>query len=76
MMGLISQFRNIDVEEKGSIDKQTVIKAMQDSGEANYDQVRETLKEVSIDSSGKVELEDYVEVSYAIVSQGHCCALR
>jgi plastin-1 len=71
MMGLISQFRNIDVEEKGSIDKQTVIKAMQDSGEANYDQVRETLKEVSIDSSGKVELEDYVEVRYTIISQGY-----
>jgi plastin-1 len=65
MMGLISQFRNIDVEEKGSVDKQSLIKSVQDSGEANYDQVRETLKEVNLDSSGRVELEDYVDVSGA-----------
>ncbi|UZJ51374.1 hypothetical protein CBS101457_000694 [Exobasidium rhododendri] len=62
MMGLISQFRGIDVEEKGSVDKQNLMKAMQDSGEANYDQIRETLKEVNLDSSGKVELEDYVDL--------------
>lgn len=66
MMGLISQFRNIDMEEKGSVDKQSLTKALQDTGEANYDQVRETLKEVNLDSSGRVELEDYVEVSLAV----------
>lgn len=62
-MGLISQFRTIDIEEKGSVDKQSLIKSVQESGEANYDQVRETLKEVNLDSSGRVELEDYVDVS-------------
>lgn len=61
-MGVISRFRHIDLEEKGSVDKQSVMKAIQDSGEASYDQVRETLKEVNLDSSGRVELDDYVDV--------------
>ncbi|SNX87647.1 probable SAC6 - actin filament bundling protein, fimbrin [Melanopsichium pennsylvanicum] len=62
MMGLISRFRNLDVEEKGSIPKQDVIKAIQDQGDASYDQVRETLKEVDLDASGRVELDDYVDL--------------
>ncbi len=62
MMGLISSFRAIDIDEKGAVAKPEVIKALESSREASYDQVRETLKEVSIDSSGKVELEDYVEL--------------
>ncbi|KAK8847519.1 hypothetical protein IAR55_005377 [Kwoniella newhampshirensis] len=59
---LINQFRQIDVEEKGSLDKATVISALQSSGEADYDSARETLKSVNIDSSGKVELEDWVQL--------------
>ena len=39
-----------------------MISALQASGES-YDLVRETLKDVSVDASGKVELEDWVEVS-------------
>ncbi|PWN47894.1 hypothetical protein IE53DRAFT_389952 [Violaceomyces palustris] len=62
MMGLISRFRAIDVEEKGSVPKLDVVKAIQDQGEATYDQVRETLKEVNLDASGRVELEDYVDL--------------
>lgn len=62
MMGLISRFKTIDIDDKGSIDKQNVMKAIQESGEASYDQVRETLKEVSLDSSGRVELDDYVDL--------------
>ncbi|GAC77464.1 Ca2+-binding actin-bundling protein [Moesziomyces antarcticus T-34] len=62
MMGLISRFRTLDVEEKGSIPKQDVIKAIQDQGDASYDQVRETLKEVDLDASGRVELDDYVDL--------------
>ncbi|EST08634.1 Calponin homology domain protein [Kalmanozyma brasiliensis GHG001] len=63
MMGLISRFRTLDVEEKGSIPKQDVIKAIQDAGDASYDQVRETLKEVDLDASGRVELDDYVDLA-------------
>ncbi|PWN44966.1 hypothetical protein IE81DRAFT_320555 [Ceraceosorus guamensis] len=62
MMGLISRFRAIDVEEKGSVPKQDVMKAIADAGEASYDQARETLKEVDVDSSGRVELDDYVDL--------------
>lgn len=61
-MGLIGKFRSIDIDDKGSVDRQHLMKAVQDSGEANYDQVRETLKEVNLDSSGRVELEDYVDL--------------
>lgn len=37
------------------------MQALQSSGQS-YDLARETLKHVSVDSSGKVELEDWVEV--------------
>lgn len=53
----------IDVDGTGRVPKSSVITALQTSGEASYDRARETLKEVSVDASGKVELEDWVEVS-------------
>ncbi|KAL9935066.1 hypothetical protein V8E36_006142 [Tilletia maclaganii] len=62
VMGLVDRFRRIDVDDKGSVPKQDVVKALQDQGEASYDQVRETLKEVSVDASGRVELEDFVDL--------------
>lgn len=45
--------------------KTAVINALQASGDASYDRARETLKDVSVDASGKVELEDWVEVRTA-----------
>jgi plastin-1 len=57
------------VDEKGAVDKSVVISALQSSGEATYDQARETLKSVSIDSSGKVELEDWVQLN-ALLKEG------
>lgn len=79
------------MDDKGSLDKATVISALQANGEADYDsvsrlffainkpmhfrtmvlqriyltlstQARETLKNVNIDSSGRVELEDWVQL--------------
>lgn len=38
-----------------------MLQALQSRGES-YDRARETLKHVSVDASGKVELEDWVEV--------------
>lgn len=38
-----------------------MLHTLQSSGES-YDLARETLKNVSVDASGKVELEDWVEV--------------
>jgi plastin-1 len=66
MMGLINRFHQIDVDGKGAVQKQDVVKAVQDAGEASYDQARETLKEVNLDSSGRVELDDYVDVSRSV----------
>ncbi|CAE6448097.1 unnamed protein product [Rhizoctonia solani] len=62
MFDLINKFNNLDVEGTGSITKANAISALQSSGEGSYDQVREVLKGVSIDASGKVELEDWVEL--------------
>ncbi|GAB1522379.1 fimbrin [Rhizoctonia solani] len=63
MFDLISKFNALDVEGTGAITKADAISALQSSGEGSYDQVREVLKGVSVDASGKVELEDWVEAS-------------
>lgn len=62
MFDLISKFNALDVEGTGAITKADAISALQSSGEGSYDQVREVLKGVSVDASGKVELEDWVEL--------------
>lgn len=59
------------MDEKGYLDEATVIKATQQSERQPYDVVRQTLKEVDLDSSRRVELEDYVDVSISRVSQHH-----
>ena len=50
------------MEDKGYIDEATVIKATQVSERQPYDVVRQALKEVELDSSRRVELDDYVDV--------------
>lgn len=55
-------FRKLDLDEKGYLDEATVIKATQQSERQPYDVVRQALKEVELDSSRRVELEDYVDV--------------
>ncbi|KAH3679293.1 hypothetical protein WICMUC_001117 [Wickerhamomyces mucosus] len=62
LFNLIENFRNIDLEDKGYVEKQVVIEKISESGEGSYDDVRQTLKQVSVDSSGRVELDDYVEL--------------
>lgn len=61
-MGLINKFKQIDVDDKGSLERQQVLKEVQDHEKASYDQVRATLKDVDLDASGRVELEDFVDV--------------
>ena len=51
----------ISTDTPGRVDKANVLHAIQSTGES-YDRARETLKHVSVDASGKVELEDWVEV--------------
>jgi plastin-1 len=52
----------LDVDDKGYLDEATVIKATQQSERQPYDVVRQALKEVDLDSSRRVELEDYVDL--------------
>lgn len=63
IFSLQDAFRKLDVDDKGYLDEGTVIKATQQSERQPYDAVRQTLKEVELDSSRRVELEDYVDVS-------------
>jgi plastin-1 len=59
----MTNVRKIDLEGRGYVDQPTVISAVQKDEGQSYDQIRATLKECHIDASGRVELEDYVEVS-------------
>lgn len=59
---LINKFKQIDVDDRGSLDKAQVISALQHSGEADYDSARETIKSVNVDSSGRLEVEDWVQL--------------
>ena len=52
---------SLHTDTPGRVDKSTVLQAIQSTGQS-YDVARETLKHVSVDASGKVELEDWVEV--------------
>jgi len=60
------------VDDKGYIDEATAIKATQASERQPYDAVRQALKEVELDSSRRVELEDYVGVSPAFSAMRAC----
>ena len=69
----------ISTDTPGRVDKTNVLQALQSSGES-YDRARETLKHVSVDASGKVELEDWVEVRHSIAARVdrrlRCCHLK
>ncbi|TCD62721.1 hypothetical protein EIP91_006519 [Steccherinum ochraceum] len=68
MFDLINRFNSISTETPGRIDKGEVLRVLQSNGES-YDRARETLKQVSVDASGKVELEDWVELNVKLRSQ-------
>jgi len=67
---LINQFKHIDTDDTGRVDKARVLQALQSKGES-YDRARETLKHVSVDASGKVELEDWVELNAKLRDERH-----
>ncbi|KAG6907972.1 hypothetical protein DXG01_006697 [Tephrocybe rancida] len=74
MFNLINRFNSISTDSPGRVDKSAVLQALQSSGES-YDQARETLKSVSVDASGKVELEDWVELNVKLRSQAASSSL-
>lgn len=59
---LQNAFNKLDVDDKGYLDEATTIKATQTSERQSYDSVRQALKEVELDSSRRVEFEDYVDL--------------
>lgn len=69
IFGLQDAFRKLDVDDKGYIDEATAIKATQASERQPYDVVRQALKEVELDSSRRVELDDYVGVGSEKIEQ-------
>ena len=62
IFSLQDAFRKLDVDDKGYLDEASTIRAVQNSERQQYDVVRQALKEVELDSSRRVELEDYVDV--------------
>ncbi|KAI0634946.1 fimbrin [Trametes polyzona] len=68
MFDLINRFNAISTDTPGRVDKQRVLQSLQAAGES-YDNAREVLKHVSVDSSGKVELEDWVELNVKLRAQ-------
>jgi plastin-1 len=66
IFSLQDAFRRLDVDDRGYLDEASAIKATQQSERQPYDVVRQALKGVELDSSRRVELEDYIDV-------GGCC---
>lgn len=62
IFSLQDAFRKLDVDDRGYLDEAEAIKATQQSERQPYDVVRQTLKGVELDSSRRVELEDYIDV--------------
>ncbi|KAJ5207185.1 hypothetical protein N7491_002184 [Penicillium cf. griseofulvum] len=62
IFSLQDAFNRLDVEDRGYLDESTAIKAAQQSERQPYDVVRAALKNVELDSSRRVELEDYVDL--------------
>ena len=73
IFALQDAFRKLDVDDKGYLDESDAIKATQKSEHQPYDTVRQAMKEVELDSSHRVELEDYVDVCTPfLITMGHC----
>lgn len=62
IFSIIEDFRSIDLEDQGHVEKKEVINAVSKSGKYSYDETREALKSVDLDASGHVELDDYVQL--------------
>lgn len=67
IFSLQDAFRRLDVDDRGYLDEATAIKATQQSERQPYDVVRQTLKGVELDSSRRVELEDYIDVGGCVL---------
>ncbi|KAF8457652.1 calponin homology domain-containing protein [Terfezia claveryi] len=62
ILRLQDAFNRLDGDDKGYLDEATAIKAGQQLENKPYDIVRTALKNVELDSSRRVELEDFVDL--------------
>lgn len=62
IFGLTDAFRKLDTDDKGYVNEATAIKSAQNSERQSYDVVRQALREVELDSSRRVEMDDYVDL--------------
>ncbi|KAL7268653.1 fimbrin [Rhizina undulata] len=62
IFSLQDTFNRNDADDKGYLDEATAIKVAQDIERKPYDEVRSALKQVDLDSSRRVELEDFVDL--------------
>ncbi|KAI8388605.1 fimbrin [Radiomyces spectabilis] len=61
---LIDQFNNCDLDGDGYLDQREIQQACKDTGYSdNYDEVRATLKQVSTSATGKIDVEEFVELA-------------
>jgi plastin-1 len=52
-----------DIDGRGQIDQKDLVKVIQEIGEGqSYDQIRATIKAVDINATGKVEVDEFLEV--------------
>ncbi|KAL2859950.1 fimbrin [Aspergillus lucknowensis] len=76
IFSLQDAFRKLDLDDKGYLDEATVIKSTQQSERQPYDVVRQALKEVELDSSRRVELDDYVDLIAKLRSSARSAPIR
>jgi len=73
IFALQDTFKRIDEEDNGYLDEATAIKVVQQLEKKSYDEVRAALKQVELDSSRRVELDDFIDVScFFPESSGGC----
>lgn len=54
----------IDLDQDGYLDQKEIQKACKKTGYSdNYDEIRATLKDVSTNASGKIDVEEFIEVN-------------
>ena len=54
----------IDLDQDGYLDQKEIQKACKETGVSdNYDEIRATLKDVSTNASGKIDVEEFIEVN-------------
>lgn len=53
------------MDQDGYLDQKEIQKACKETGYSdNYDEIRATLKDVSTNASGKIDVEEFIEVSF------------